>query len=55
MEPLLPKATRVYAKLLGDDIIPMKPGENYTEALRRFILERRMKKLIKIKKKIKGS
>jgi hypothetical protein len=55
MEPLLPKATRVYSRLLGDDLIPMRPDEDYATALHRYTLEQRMKKLIKINKKIKGS
>jgi len=55
MEPLLPFAKKVSGEMIGDNIVGMKPDETWEDAVKRFTLERRMKKVIKIKKKIKGS
>jgi len=54
MKPLLPFSKKVSGELLGDNIIGMRPGETWDNAVKRFTLEQRMKKIIKIKKKNKG-
>ena len=54
MEPLLPKANKVYGSTLAEDIIGIKPGESWEEAIKRHINQQRLKKINKISKR-KGS
>jgi hypothetical protein len=51
VKPLLPKVKNISSNLLGDDIIGMKPYEKWNDAIKRFILEKRVKKINKIIKK----
>jgi len=54
MKPLLPKSNKVFGSALAEDIIGIRPNETWTEAIKRHIIEQRIKKINKIKKR-KGS
>jgi len=49
---LLPIARRVSANSIADDIIGMRPDENWDKAVHRHMLEMRLKKITKIKQKL---
>ena len=51
MQPLLPKVKNISNKLLADNIIGMRPDEKWDDAVKRFILEKRIKKINKIIKR----
>lgn len=48
MESLLPFSRRITAKTIGEDIIGMRVGETWGQAVRRHILEQRTKKINKL-------
>jgi len=55
MKSLFPIVKNISAKTLGDDLIGIRPGESWTNAIERYILEERRKKIEKVLERIKGS
>jgi hypothetical protein len=51
VKPLLPKVKNISSNLLADDIVGMRSDETWNKAVKRFILEKRMKKINKIIKR----
>ena len=49
---IYPMVKHVSGMLLGDEIIGIRPDESMNSALKRFVLERRRKKIEKIKSKL---
>lgn len=54
MKPLFPFVKNISAKTIAGDLISVRPDEKWEDAVKRFIMEKRMKKINKILKR-KGS
>lgn len=52
--PLLPTTRKISGTSVADSIIGMRPNETWSQAVRRHVLEQRVKKIHKIQEKIKG-
>lgn len=48
---LLPKSKKVDTNTLAENIIGFRPDESWADAIKRFILEKRKKKIDKILKR----
>ena len=55
MKPLLPYCENVDSEPIGENIIGIRPDEKWEDAKKRFILEKRTKKIRKILEIKKGS
>jgi len=50
----LPIVKQISAKLLGDDLISVRPNESWAQSLQRHLLNERKKKIEQIHKSIKN-